>query len=83
MALQSKKMIVEGEEDKRVIPWLMEHNEVHWQSSQGKPVVQIKVADGDQNIDEYLISTELKESGLTALGIIVDASGFRGTLEEY
>lgn len=73
MARHSKKLIVEGQEDKRVIPWLMEANGVIWEPIKNQPVVEIKVSDGDQNIGQDLISTQLKESGLTALGLILDA----------
>lgn len=73
MARHSKKLIVEGQEDKRVIPWLMEANGVIWEPIKDQRVVEIIVADGDKKINQDTISTRLKESGLTALGLIIDA----------
>ncbi|MDJ1180801.1 hypothetical protein PJF56_18230 [Roseofilum sp. BLCC_M91] len=73
MARHSKKLIVEGQEDKRVIPWLMEANGVIWEPIKHQPVVHITAHDGYQNINQDFISTQLKESGLTALGLIIDA----------
>ncbi|MDB9515483.1 hypothetical protein PN466_00700 [Roseofilum reptotaenium CS-1145] len=68
-----KKLIVEGKEDLRVIPELIEAHRVIWEPIKNEPVVEIIVADGDKKINQDTISTRLKESGLTALGIIIDA----------
>ena len=67
-----KKLIVEGEQDKRVIPELMEANGISW-GEKTKPIVYIDSYGGAQFITEDVISTELKASGLTTLGLIVDA----------
>ncbi|MBP0015818.1 MAG: hypothetical protein J7545_08395 [Roseofilum sp. SBFL] len=68
-----KKLIVEGNEDLRVIPELIEAHGVIWEPIKNERVVEIIVADGDKKINKESISTRFKESGLTALGIIVDA----------
>ena len=64
-------LLVEGEEDKRIIPELMEKNGIPWEKRE-EPVY-IKPCDGYENIDVNLISTALQKSGLKALGIIIDA----------
>jgi len=64
-------LLVEGEEDKRVIPYLMEANGIPWKK-QEEPVF-IRECGGYQNIDSTLISTVLQKSGLQVLGVIVDA----------
>ncbi|GAB4296130.1 MAG: hypothetical protein Fur0025_33550 [Oscillatoriaceae cyanobacterium] len=68
-----KKLIVEGEQDKRVIPELMEKNGIKWGETKDTAVVDIEPYGGDGFIDPDFISTKLKASGLTALGLIVDA----------
>jgi hypothetical protein len=68
-----KKLIVEGEQDKRVIPELMEANGVAWGDTPTSAAVHIEAHGGDQFIDATVISTELKASGLKALGLIIDA----------
>jgi hypothetical protein len=67
----NKKLIVEGEQDKRVIPELMEANGITWKK--GKEPVDIQPHGGDGFINPYMISTRLKETGLTHLGLILDA----------
>lgn len=78
MSMQHKKiLLVEGAEDKRVIPELIEANGVHWGSSKKDYIVFIKSCDGISNmLDKSLIHTELKASGLEVLGIIVDADEY-------
>ncbi|MGB3401295.1 MAG: DUF3226 domain-containing protein [Microcoleaceae cyanobacterium] len=66
-------LIVEGDQDKRVIPYLMEANGITWGEKKEAAVVKIKSYGGYQNINTDVISTELKASGLKALGLIVDA----------
>ncbi len=68
------KLLVEGEDDQRVIPELMEANGVPW-GARGSEVVRIKPTDGFANMtSRTLIETEWKESGLEALGLIADAN---------
>ncbi|MDJ0676030.1 MAG: hypothetical protein QNJ36_11710 [Calothrix sp. MO_167.B42] len=69
---QPKKLIVEGEQDKRVIPEFIEANGINWGKKE-KPIVYIKSYGSDKFIDADVISTELKASGLTHLGLMVDA----------
>lgn len=68
-----KKLIVEGDQDKRVIPHLIEANGITWGETRETAIVYIESYGSDQFIDETMISTELKASGLKALGLIVDA----------
>ena len=71
-----KKLLVEGDKDKRVIPYLMEANGIPW----GKPPpVFIHQLDGFQGmVRQGVIEIELKVSGLEALGIIADANSDAG-----
>lgn len=56
-----------------MIPELIEANDVNW-GTRERPVVFIRDCDGYQNlVDPDVISTELQASGLSALGIIIDA----------
>ncbi len=68
-----KKLIVEGDQDKRVIPQLIEANGIAWGETKETAIVYIESYGSDQFVDETFISTELKESGRTALGLIIDA----------
>jgi len=73
MAIHPKMLLVEGKDDLRVIPELIEANGVNW-GTKNNPVVYIRDYDGYQNLlDRDAISTELQASGLSALGIIIDA----------
>jgi hypothetical protein len=66
-------LLVEGAQEKRLIPELMEANGVNWGTTKN-PIVYIEDCGGFNNLvrpDE--ISTSLNESGLSALGIIIDA----------
>lgn len=67
-----RKLIVEGEQDKRVIPWLIEANGINWETDDGN-VVDIAAYGGVQNITAQKIALELKETALVSLGLIVDA----------
>ncbi|MHC5728250.1 MAG: DUF3226 domain-containing protein [Nostoc sp.] len=68
---RTKKLIVEGEQDKRVIPYLMEANGIIWEKD--KHPVDIENYGGDGFINPYRISARLKRAGLTHLGLMVDA----------
>lgn len=66
-------LLVEGSEARRVIPELIEANGIPWVSHK-KPIVDIRDGNGYENlIDSTVIYPELKASGLSALGIIIDA----------
>lgn len=69
----AKKLIVEGEQDKRVIPEFIEAKGIPWGERRDTAIVDIEVYGGNQFIDSDFIGTELKASGLTNLGLIVDA----------
>jgi hypothetical protein len=73
MGNHSKVLLVEGEQDKRVIPQLMESNGVVW-GSKNNEVVFIKDYGGYQNlVKPDVLKTNLQASGLSALGVVVDA----------
>jgi hypothetical protein len=67
-------LLVEGDDDKRVLPYLIESNRIVEWVSRDKPFVEI-VACG--SVDEVLkpgfIGTQLQGSDLQALGVLVDA----------
>ena len=66
-------LLVEGKEDLRVIPQLIEANGIIW-GTKKKPIVYIRDYDGYENlIKPDAIPTELQASGLAVLGIMVDA----------
>jgi hypothetical protein len=68
-----KVLLVEGKQDVRVIPELIEANGVSW-GTRKSPVVYIRDYDGYQKlVDPDVISTELQASGLSVLGIMIDA----------
>jgi hypothetical protein len=68
-----KVLLVEGKQDVRVIPELIEANGVNW-GTRKSPVVYIRDYDGYQKlVDPDVISTELQASGLSVLGIMIDA----------
>ncbi len=66
-------LLVEGKQDVRVIPELIEANGVNW-GTRKSPIVYIRDYDGYQKlVDPDVIATELQASGLSTLGIVVDA----------
>ncbi|OYD95565.1 hypothetical protein CDG76_11500 [Nostoc sp. 'Peltigera membranacea cyanobiont' 210A] len=69
----AKKLLVEGQDDLRVIPELIEKNGIPWGDKKKEAIVLIEDCGGYENIDANLISTELRASGLTHLGVIIDA----------
>lgn len=72
--IKRKKLLVEGAEDKRVVPELIEANGILWGENARQAIVHIQDFDGIDNLlVPNVISTELKESGLEILGIMVDA----------
>ncbi len=68
-----KKLLVEGNEDKRVIPELIEKNGIEWGSKQNPTVYVQPLGDYVQLTDPDVISAQLDTSGLQALGILIDA----------
>lgn len=74
MAKQKKNILmVEGAEDQRTIPEIVEANGVLWEVD-NRVIVNIKKYDGIENlIDPDEIQYQLKDSEIEALSIIVDA----------
>lgn len=70
-----KKLLVEGETDKRVIPYLMERNGVAWPDVPHRPVDIEPCGSVDEILKPGFVEAFFKESGLEALGIVVDADG--------
>ncbi|MDP1560171.1 MAG: hypothetical protein Q8M16_02130 [Pirellulaceae bacterium] len=70
----TKRLLVEGREEQRLIPQLIEHNSIVWGETREQAIVDIAEFDGVDNLlRPGVIETELKVSGLRELGIIVDA----------
>ena len=65
---------MEGETDKRVIPYLMEANGVTWPDP-GYPVFIEAYGSVDEILKPEVLEAELRASGLEALGVVVDANG--------
>lgn len=70
----SKVLLVEGVQDKRVIPELIEANGIEWEL-QNHPIVYIDDKSGGylNLVDPDAIAVQLKRSGLSILGIMIDA----------
>lgn len=69
-----KLLLVEGDEDKRVIPQLVEANGVTWENKHKEPIVTIKALGSvEQLLDKQRIEVRLKDSNLKILGIMLDA----------
>lgn len=70
------KLLVEGDEEKRVIPNFMDEHVV-WGDIKDDWVVRIEEFDGVDNLlKPGVIEAESKEPGLRAIGIIVDADDY-------
>lgn len=68
-----RKLLVEGDDDKRVIPYLVEANGIDW-GPRNNPIVTIESFNGiEELLAPRVIETELKVSELDALGIMIDA----------
>ena len=71
-----KVLLVEGDEDKRVIPYLIEAHGIPWGERDEPKVVHIEAYGGiEAMLEPGEIETQLKASELQALGILVDANG--------
>ena len=73
MRFHPRKLLVEGETDKRVIPYLMEHNGVAW--PEDPPVFIEAFGSVNEIMRPGVVEAEFKASRLEALGIVVDADG--------
>jgi hypothetical protein len=72
MGLRDNLLIVEGKDDLRVVPELIERAGVPW-GPRGAEIVRIHEIDGYANLAAQLRS-QLKNAGLLRVGIIVDAN---------
>jgi Protein of unknown function (DUF3226) len=72
---KGRRLLVEGDEDKRVVPELVEARGIPWGENRNKAIVDIGTYDGIDRLTSQLIAAELKASGLKALGLLVDANG--------
>ena len=70
-----KKLLVEGETDKKVIPYLMEANGVPWPDPPSSPVFIEACGSVDGILKPEVIAAELRATELEALGVVVDADG--------
>jgi hypothetical protein len=67
-------LLVEGDEEKRVIPFLMDHHVV-WGDKETERVVHIKSHGGiDDLLDRKNVEAQTMASGRKALGIVIDAN---------
>ena len=74
--IQPRKLLVEGQTDKRVIPYLMEANGIAWEDTAANPIVAIEPVGGvEEMLKPGVVEAELAATGLEALGIVVDANG--------
>ena len=73
-ATYSRKFLVEGNTDMRVVPHLMEANGVEWKRCD-EPVHIKPYAGVEELLKPGRVAAELQASGLEALGVMVDANG--------
>ena len=72
--IHPKKLLVEGREDMRVIPELAEAHGISWGETKDTAIIYIKPAGSIESLlDSDNIYNEINDSGLTHLGIIIDA----------
>lgn len=72
MGRRDNLLIVEGKDDLRVVPELVEHAGVSW-GPRGDEIVRIHEIDGYANLAAQL-RAQLKNAGMVRVGIIVDAN---------
>ncbi|NJK59995.1 MAG: hypothetical protein HC918_06785 [Oscillatoriales cyanobacterium SM2_1_8] len=72
MVSKPRRLIVEGADDKRVIPQIIEAHGIAWGETRAEAIVHIEDYDGVENLMKA-IGAELKRSELQALGIAIDA----------
>lgn len=72
--IHPKTLLVEGNDDRRVIPELMEKNGITWEPEKGNYIVEIQALNSIESLlDPDEISTQLKATSRSALGLIIDA----------
>lgn len=68
------RLLVEGLDEQRLIPHLIERNGIIWGEQRSEAIVDIEEFNGIENLlKPGVIEVELKASGLRRLGILVDA----------
>jgi hypothetical protein len=76
MAIHRNVLLVEGQDELRTIPELIEINGINW-GTRKNPVVLLRDCQGCENIiNKDVIAVELKADGIEALGILLDADEF-------
>lgn len=69
-----RRLLVEGRDEQRLIPELIERNGIIWGNTRDAAIVDIEEFDGIKNLLKAgVIEAEIKASGLQQLGILVDA----------
>lgn len=68
-----KRLLVEGQDDLRVIPELIGKNGIYWGAKKEEAIISIQECGGYENITYDLIYTELQTGRCTHLGLMVDA----------
>ena len=71
--IYEKVLLVEGDDERWVIPEFVEANGIIWEDKKKRRIVEIKPFDGINKLNKKLLNTELQASGLKILGIILDA----------
>jgi hypothetical protein len=73
MAIYKNVLLVEGQDELRTIPELIELNGINWGTGKNT-VVRLRDCQGCENIiNKDVIAVELKADGIEALGILLDA----------
>jgi hypothetical protein len=76
MAIHKNVLLVEGQDELRTIPELIEINGINW-GTRKNPVVLLRDCEGCENIiNKDVIAVELKADGIEALGILLDADEY-------
>lgn len=69
-----RRLLVEGRDEKRLIPYLVEENGILWGETPADWIADIVEFDGVENLlKPGTIEAELKSSNLNQLGILLDA----------
>ena len=72
---RAKVLLVEGDEDKRTLPELVEANGIPWGETADDAIVYIKSYDGIEKLLRHGgLETQIKRSELEVLGIVVDGN---------
>ncbi|WP_417913532.1 DUF3226 domain-containing protein [Candidatus Electronema sp. JM] len=79
MLAYSKVLLVEGEDDKRVIPQLVEANGIKWGENKKEWIVEIQALGSVEKLldkEELSIQVRMRRKTLKILGIILDADDY-------